>query len=60
MVDELIFRRDSDAALEQLKQRLLSLKPHLADTYAYCERETSSLQKEFTKPSITAPQTATA
>jgi uncharacterized protein YwgA len=42
---------------EQLKQRLLSLKPHLADTYAYCERETSSLQQAFAVP--TTP-TATA
>lgn len=31
----------------QLKERLVSLKPHLADQYDHCERETDRLVQEF-------------
>jgi hypothetical protein len=38
---------------EQLKQRLLSLKPHLADQYDCCQRETTSLLQDFAAPQTT-------
>lgn len=34
----------------QLKQRLISLKPHLADNYDHCEREANSLVQNFSAP----------
>ena len=47
-ISTILFLRRCGLQGEQLKQRLLSLKPHLSEQYGYCERETNSLAQKFT------------
>ena len=53
-ISTILFLRSCGLQGDQLKKRLLSLKPHLSDQYDFCERETESLAQKFA-----APRTAT-
>ena len=52
-ISTILFLKRRGLQGEQLKQRLLSLKPHLAPQYDFCERETSALVQYFTAPQTT-------
>jgi len=49
-ISTILFLRRCGLQGDQLKQRLLSLKPHLADQYDYCLRETDSVVQTLTAP----------
>lgn len=49
-ISTILFLKRRGLQGEQLKQRLLSLKPHLAAQYDACDRETSTLLQDFTSP----------
>jgi uncharacterized protein YwgA len=46
-ISTILFLKRRGLQGEQLRQRLLSLKPHLVTQYDYCDRETSSLVQTF-------------
>jgi uncharacterized protein YwgA len=46
-ISTILFLRRCGLQGEQLKQRLLSLKPHLSEQYDFCERETNCLAHKF-------------
>lgn len=52
-ISTILFLRRCGLQGDQLKQRLLSLKPHLSEQYDFCERETNSLAQKFTVPRTT-------
>ena len=49
-ISTILFLKRRGLQGEQLKQRLLSLKPHLAAQYDACDRETSILLQDVTSP----------
>jgi uncharacterized protein YwgA len=54
-ISTILFLKRRGLQGDQLKQRLLTLKPHLAAQYDACDRETSALVQNFTAPQATAP-----
>lgn len=53
-ISTILFLRRCGLEGDQLKQRLLSLKPHLSEQFDFCDRETSTLVQNFTSRENTA------